>query len=193
MKKKYVNNLLYKLPIPIKIRLGYLKTLIDKKKRLAIKMANKYTCRDFSQLNNKYFRNALKKYYYACAWNSSDVENFSKWLYHDKVILINKSKMNKDFPYIICVVRNEANKLVHFFEHYNKIGQFNYIFIDNGSDDNTIDIIKRYGGTIYQCLEPFTTNRKLAWVNKVYSSLPNGVWTILLDADELLVCDGYEN
>ena len=105
---------------------------------------------------------------------------------HDEYIYENK-------PVIICVIKNEADKLENFFLHYKSLGEFNYIFIDNGSTDDSINILKKNNVKIYRCIEKFSTNRKVSWINKIYSTLPDGIWTILLDADELLTYIGYEN
>lgn len=188
-----MNKYVYNLPSWLKIRLGRIQTIFNKEKREAARTIDKMTCDSFEKLNSNDYKKNLERFFRDSSWNASEIEDFISWLYKDEVVLVHKGSINKKFPYVIGVVKNEADKLTHFFEHYNKIGDFNFIFIDNGSEDSSIEIIKKNGGTIYQCLETFSTRRKLAWLNKVYSTIPNQSWTILLDADELLVYDGYED
>lgn len=188
-----INNILFRLPLPLKIFLGRSKTLVNTKKIKALLTVDKYDESSFIGINQKEYRINLKKILSASAYSAEETEDYVKWLYTDKIDLISQGHMDYHLPTIICVVKNEAGKLKNFFKHYSKIGKFNYVFIDNGSSDNSIDIMKSYYATIYQCLEPFSTNRKLAWINKIYTTISNGSWTILLDADELLVYEGYED
>ena len=122
----------------------------------------------------------------------SDLKKFVTYLYGDKLELVNDIEFDYSNPTIICVVKNEDDKLINFFKHYNGIGKINYLFIDNNSSDDTIKILKDNNAKIYTVKENFLTVRKLAWINKVYSTIPNNSWTILLDADELLVYHDLE-
>lgn len=188
-----MNKIVYRLPKAIKLNLGNLQTMIKKGKRAAIKHVDSLISMDYTILNTPQFKMNLKKFLSSSSWGDNDIIEFANYLYYDKVECVHKSEYIEGLPYIIVVVKNEIDKLVNFFAHYKKIGDFNFIFIDNGSTDGSIEFIKKNGGTIFQCLEAFSTHRKLAWINKVYSTLPNDIWTILLDADELLVYDGYES
>ena len=169
-----MNDLVYKLPACIKIHLGEMQTILHHEKREAINQVNHYNASDFANLNSLKYKENLKKFFASSAWSAEEIQSFAKWLYTDKINLINQGVISADSPYIIAVVKNEADKLVHFFDQYKRLGSFNYIFIDNGSSDSTIDLIIQNNGTVYQCLEQFSTNRKLSWINKVYSTIPNG-------------------
>lgn len=193
MIRELTRNILFRLPLPIKISLGCARTVMNKEKRKAIDSIEQYRDRYFEGLNSCQYRKDLRDFLYSCAYNAQETADYIKWLYTDSVTLISNGDMDPQLPTIICVVKNEADKLGNFFAHYFLVGQFNYIFIDNGSTDDSIGMMRNHGATIYQCLEPFSTNRKIAWINKVYTTIPNNTWTILLDADELLVFDGYES
>lgn len=187
-----IRDILFRLPLSCKIALGRTRTVADKSKRMAIEMINRYEDSSFVGLNEPCYRRNLREFLYSCAYSANDTADYIRWLYTDSVIMIQQGELNFLLPTIICVVKNEADKLANFFTHYQALGRFNYIFIDNGSTDDSVHMMRDHGVTIYQCLEPFSTNRKLAWINKVYTTIPNDAWTILLDADELLVFDGYE-
>lgn len=186
---KYV---LCALPLPLKKIIGITKTLIDSRKRSAINGVNSLADSSFPKINSSPYKNGLKMFLRECAYTADETRDYVKWLYSDAVKMVNYGEINPDWPTIICVIKNEIDKLPNFFSHYDKIGQFNYVFIDNGSTDGSLELVESKNAVVYQCLEKFSTNRKLAWINKVYSTLPEGMWTVLLDADELLVYDGYE-
>lgn len=188
-----MKNILFSFPLWIKIIIAKIKTMLNREKTNEIKKVKKMYSNDFENINTIEYKKNLMNFLRCNLWTADEVKNYIKYLYLDKIELINKGNFENERPTIICVVKNEADKLENFFEHYNKIGKFNFVFIDNNSTDKTIEILKENGVTIYLCVEKFSTNRKLSWINKVYSTLPNDSWTILLDADELLVYNNYEN
>lgn len=187
-----LKKIMCSLPLPIKIALGKGNTLLNNKKRKAINKISEMQSTFFPELNTPQYKNNLRKYLYACNLTADETYKYINYLYTDEVRLIHQGRYQYGIPTIICVVKNEADKLEAFFNHYNKLGEFNYIFIDNGSTDMSVEIIRNNEGTVYLCLEPFSTIRKISWINKVYSTLKVGEWSILLDTDELLVYDNYE-
>ena len=187
-----IKRVLCSMPLLLKCFLGTINTLKNREKCAAISEINNYESKDFPLINTQHYKKILIQYLYMCAFSAKETKEYIHYLYTDEVRLIHKGKFEKGLPTIICVVKNEADKLNAFFDHYNRIGKFNFIFIDNGSNDSSIEIAVNNSAVIYQCMEAFSTNRKLSWINKIYSTIPKGEWTILLDADELLVFDGYE-
>lgn len=187
-----MRQILCSLPLYVKILLGKLKSFTNIEKRYAIKSIFEMQDSKYVNLNAEIYKKNLKEFLMSSFYDYKETKSYIEYLYKDEIELVEDGKFEKNLPTIICVIKNEADKLENFFLHYNAIGNFNYIFIDNGSTDESRKIIKNNKGKIYSCKEPFSTNRKLAWINKVYSTIPNDTWTILLDADELLVYDGYE-
>lgn len=188
-----MKNILFSFPLWIKIIIAKIKTMFNREKTQAIKSIKGMYSEEFENINTKEYKRNLINFFKCNLWTGEEVKKYIEYLYLDKIELISKGRFEKDKPTIICVVKNEADKLENFFMHYSKLGEFNFVFIDNNSTDKTIELLKENGATIYLCLEKFSTNRKLSWINKVYSTLPNDCWTILLDADELLVYSNYEN
>lgn len=188
-----IQKIIYRLPLTIKLFLSKVKNALNPAKTKAINTVNACVSEDFANLNHPTYKKHLKDFLSAFSFSAEQIQNYIRHLYYDTVKLIHQGSFVPQNPTIICVVKNEAGKLTKFFEHYSKLGDFNYIFIDNGSVDETVEIIKNNDGTVYLSLHPFETYRKIAWINKVYTTIPNGSWTLLLDADELLVYQGYEN
>lgn len=185
-------ELIFRAPLPIKLFLSRAKTSLNLSKRKAIESINSCASEDFKKLNDVDYKKNLKNFLTTFNFSVEQTKNYIDHLYYDKLKLLHQGTFVSENVTIICVIKNEANKLKKFFEHYSDLGDFNYIFIDNGSEDKSVELIKNNGGTVYLAPYPFETFRKIAWINKVYTTIPNGSWTLLLDADELLVYSGYE-
>lgn len=181
------------MPLKLKYVAAKMVTHLKKEKIAAINSINNYYDKEFFELNSEEYKKNIKKYLELSDLSVERTEEFLDFLYSDELSLLCTGTAEVGKPYIICVVRNEADKLSHFFDHYNAVGDFNYVFIDNGSTDNSVNLMEKNNSTVYLAKSQFTTQRKLCWINKVYSRIPKDSWVLLLDADELLVYDGYEN
>lgn len=190
--KSSINDAICSLPLGIKVGVCSLMTFLNSEKKKAIELVDVSKDPIFKEINTPQFKKNLKKHLSTFNNDAKTTRGFVEHLYNDRVVLERRGNWDKNKPFILCVVKNEADKLVHFFDHYNNLGEFNYIFIDNGSTDESVNLMIQNNATIYKCEEQFTTQRKLCWINKVYASIPNNSWVILLDADELLVYHGYE-
>ena len=188
-----LKRLLCSLPLPVKLTANRLLFALDGKKRAALSTLEDVPARsDFPRVNERPFKADMKERLVTFGGSASYVEQYIHALYHDRLTLMDEGRMDETLPAIICVVKNEADKLRAFFDHYDRLGRVNYLFIDNGSTDESVAMMKAHNARIYTTDEAFSTVRKSAWIELVYTTLPEGMWTILLDADELLVYDGYE-
>jgi hypothetical protein len=86
-------------------------------------------------------------------------------------------------------IRNEAQRLPHFLDHYRRLGVHRFILIDNGSDDDTVSFLQ--GQT--DC-HVFVTRQRMAearagmdWIQPLLNRHGVGHWCVVVDADELLV------
>ena len=92
---------------------------------------------------------------------------------------------------LICVVRDEELLLPAFLNHYEKLGISHFIFIDNGSEDNTLLHLssnKTSSIQIWQTEESYADNDYgVAWVNQLLTSQCKEKWCVVVDADEFIV------
>lgn len=190
--KEKIKTLICSLPMSIKTFFTRVLTVFNIKKSIQLSKLKKMESEDFSKLNSNSYKKNLRKCLSQFLISTEDTEKYIKYLYYDKLELINEAEFDFKNPTIICVVKNEYYKLINFFEHYNRIGKFNYLFIDNNSTDGTLELLKNNKCKVFLCKEKFSTLRKTAWIGKAYSILPNDCWTVLLDADELLAYQDYE-
>jgi hypothetical protein len=90
---------------------------------------------------------------------------------------------------VVCVARNEADRLPSFLAHYRKLGVRRIHIIDNSSNDRTRDIAGSWPGTTV-----WTTNAGYAeaafgqiWVGSIVRRHGLGNWVLNVDVDEHLV------
>ncbi|KAB8287937.1 glycosyltransferase family 2 protein [Bifidobacterium avesanii] len=188
-----IQNMICSLPLSFKIAIAQTRTILNPQKRQAIALVDKLSSKYFPRINDQGYKKELKSFLSESFYSAEEVKDYVKSLYDDEVYIDHQGKYDDKLPTIICVVKNEEQKLNNFFAHYEQIGKFNYVFIDNLSTDMTYQILLNNNATVYKSEQKFTTNRKLAWINKVYSTLSNGSWVLLLDADELLTYCGFES
>lgn len=88
-----------------------------------------------------------------------------------------------------ATVRNEAQRLPFFLEHYRKIGVGHFLIVDNGSTD---------GGTAYLADQPDVSLWETAgsyrdarfgasWLGWLQARYGHGRWCLTVDADEILI------
>lgn len=104
-----------------------------------------------------------------------------------------KNGENIEMPILVCVLRNDLGKVRFFMEHYRKIGIKKFVFVDNGSTDGTYEfLLEQEDVTLYQCLNDYTSNRKIAWINRVLAECGDNKWYMLVDSDEFFTYLGED-
>ncbi|MGE0628804.1 MAG: glycosyltransferase family 2 protein, partial [Hyphomicrobiaceae bacterium] len=96
-------------------------------------------------------------------------------------------------PVVICVIKNECDRLPDFLRHYRSHGIERFFFIDNGSTDATVELLTNQPDCIvYQIKAPFDWRKKHGWITLAIDIIGRGrdQWYIYADADEHIVFDG---
>lgn len=107
---------------------------------------------------------------------------------HNKIV-----RKNKHAPILICVLKDEINKIESFLKHYRKIGVEVFIFLDNNSTDGTREYLCRQKDAIvYSSKQQYSSARRVAWINKLLAIYGNNKWCLVVDADELVDYIGSE-
>lgn len=91
---------------------------------------------------------------------------------------------------VICVItaRNEASRIGDVMDHHANLGVRHFILIDNMSSDGTVAIAREMGAKVIQTSESYRASRYgMAWVNDVLDRYCTGFWSLVIDADEMLV------
>ena len=91
----------------------------------------------------------------------------------------------KDELVVLCLLRNGGPFVEAFVEHYSSLGAKHLVFLDNGSEDGTIEILKGYENvTVLRSQLPY---KKYQIVFKKYliERFGRGRWSLYVDVDEL--------
>ena len=89
-------------------------------------------------------------------------------------------------PVVCCLVRDGEYWLPAFLDHYRTAGVTEFLFLDNGSEDKTLDILENESGVgVYSIPKPFfkefNPNLRRILIQLVR---PSG-WVLCVDVDEL--------
>ena len=153
---------------------------------------------EFSKIHPELVDVWKKKFYQMIRYSSERtfpiVEEFLT-VHFDKISSREIQKSEKQIPILICAIKNDIEKITHFMEHYRKLGIREFLFVDNMSTDGTFEYLVQQPDTIvYQCQNPFTADRKIAWMNRLIAEVGDNFWFLMVDSDEFVTyidCDKY--
>ena len=112
-----------------------------------------------------------------------------KWWELDRVRDFN-TPPDEDSIILLCTCRDEAHIINKFVDHYVKLGTTHFVFIDNMSEDDTLNILNSYqhlNFQIYQTKQSYADNNYgMSWINKLIRTWFNNNWCVVVDPDELI-------
>lgn len=90
---------------------------------------------------------------------------------------------------VVACMRNEMFMLPHFLSHYRKLGVDAFLIADNCSDDGTLEYLQQQPDvTLFSVDTDYNLSRYgVAWQQAMMSAFRSGKWSLVADADELLV------
>jgi hypothetical protein len=116
-------------------------------------------------------------------------ERAQKWIVHHEVELLHgpaQVSFENDEVVVLVVVRDGRSYIESFVEHYFALGAKHLIFLDNGSEDGTIEALKEYesGVTVFRTGLPFK-QYQISMRQYLVERFGRGRWTLSVDIDEL--------
>lgn len=92
---------------------------------------------------------------------------------------------------VVACLRNEMFMLPQFLAHYRALGVGGFLIADNGSDDGTLDhLLDQPDVAVFSVDTPYGKSMYgVAWQEALLAAFRPGAWTLVADADELLVWD----
>jgi hypothetical protein len=92
-------------------------------------------------------------------------------------------------PLCISVGRNEQTRLPFFFEYYRKIGVAQFLYIDNGSTDDSLAFVcSQPDVCVWRTSKSYKkANWGIDWVQELLLQYGINRWCVLVDPDEFLV------
>nr|WP_217354055.1 glycosyltransferase family 2 protein [Ruegeria arenilitoris] len=92
-------------------------------------------------------------------------------------------------------LRNEVNRLPWFFRHYRGLGVDHFLVVDNGSDDGSVGFLRDQPDvSLWQTSNSYRDARYgLDWLTWLQMRYGHGHWTLMVDADELLIYPNHDS
>ena len=95
-------------------------------------------------------------------------------------------KLSHQDAIVLCVVKDGESLVQAFIEHYLSLGFKHIVFLDNGSTDATIEVIKSYEQTTLVASDkPFGTYLVI-FKNFLLQTFGRGCWCLIADVDDVL-------
>ncbi|MGA9410826.1 MAG: glycosyltransferase family 2 protein [Roseobacter sp.] len=96
---------------------------------------------------------------------------------------------------LFATVRNEAERLPFFLEHYRKLGVAHFLIVDNGSEDDTVALLRDAPDvSIWSAPGSYKASRfGMDWLTCLQWRYGHGHWAVTVDADELLIYPDWES
>ncbi len=91
----------------------------------------------------------------------------------------------KDELVVLCLLRNGGPFVEAFVEHYFSLGAKHLVFLDNGSEDGTIEILKSYENVTVLRSQLFYKKYQIMFKKYLIERFGRGRWSLYVDVDEL--------
>lgn len=99
---------------------------------------------------------------------------------------------NTDDIRLICLLRNEKNKLPAFLEHYRNLGVSTFYILDNDSDDGSFEYLEEQKDVCLLYTKDSYKNN-LWWRKYLLKKFGLNKWCITVDSDEFLIYENMES
>ena len=92
---------------------------------------------------------------------------------------------------LLCVVKDDLERVQSMIPYYKKLGVQNFVFLDDGSSDGTKDfLISQNDVDVWRGKSAYTTNMRQVWLTRLVEHYGYNKWYIIVDSDEFLT---YKN
>lgn len=108
----------------------------------------------------------------------------------DLIVCVDNTKFIKDSDLLLfSTMKNEGHRLEYFFEYYRSLGISHFFIVDNGSSDNTKNILESRSDVSYWYTEASykESNFGMHWLNFLLFKYGVEHWCVTCDPDEFIV------
>ncbi len=94
----------------------------------------------------------------------------------------------------ICVQKNDLVRMKNFIHYHRALGIDKFVVLDNDSHDGSVEwLMNQTDVVLLQTKQPYTTNRREGWINRIMAHYGDSRWYLVLDSDELLTYTDCEH
>jgi hypothetical protein len=140
----------------------------------------------------KEFEKALYQFTYV---KSGFVEIFLKAYLSKSVkcVKILPMDIKENEPILLCLVKDDLERVKLQIEYHKKIGVRFFVYIDNMSKDGTFEWLKEQNDvSLFTIDDVYNSIKQRAWRRQVIDILGYDKWYLTLDSDELFIYPGIE-
>lgn len=111
-----------------------------------------------------------------------------------RVVVDRTSQIGKQDILAFVTQRNERLRLPYFLEYYRNLGVRHFLFVDNDSDDGSLDYLSQQPDvSVWHTRSGYKRARfGMDWINWLLFRYGNGHWCLTVDPDEFLVYPHHE-
>ena len=102
-------------------------------------------------------------------------------------------KLAKDDVALICMFKNGSYYVAELIKHHRSIGVEHFLFIDNGSDDDTIQQLARFDNVTVVSNTLPVAKYEIALRSQIAKRVIKGGWFLFVDTDEMFDLINGEN
>lgn len=122
-------------------------------------------------------------------------DNFTHGLHASDIVKLETQypiKSNTNRILAVCAMHNSNILIRPYIEHYNSIGVSDFVFIDNNSNDNSIELIQNHNDNttridLWHTYDKFDGFKAMGWKQRLFDYYGLNRWYLNLDIDEHLV------
>ncbi len=149
---------------------------------------------------NEKLKNFLKKFIKVGAYDTGKGYNALRYsfgsLKYERKLIPKLKKLNdyckkspKVYLSVVCIAKNEEPYIKEWIEYHKLVGVERFYFYDNGSTDNTREVLEPYikdGTVIYNYIEGKCL-QNLAYADAIVKYKNETLWLAIIDLDEFIV------
>ncbi len=114
----------------------------------------------------------------------------------DLTVLVDRTQAIRSSDILgFATVRNEALRLPRFLDHHRQMGVAQFLIVDNGSTDGTLDYLRAQPDvSLWSTQKSYRSARfGMDWINALLMRYGHGHWCLTLDADECLILPHHDS
>ena len=121
------------------------------------------------------------------------IKSMAKEFFESDIVTVRDIEVGQDDLIAICVEKNDLIRLKRFIEYHRKLGIDKFVILDNDSNDGTLEYLKKQRDVVIMTTKTkYTSERRMAWINRIFAHYGYDRWYFVADSDELLAYEDCE-